>query len=257
MDYDDFVREFDQLSGIQLGFYKEKQMRRRINTLIERERIDGYQEYFNILKSDEAELASFIDYITINVTEFFRTPEQWSTFEELALKKLVNKDDAKLKIWCCACSTGEEAYSLAISLLNLTDASRFHIIATDIDERVLQKAERGCFDERSMSSVSEEIRKLYFQKEENRWIVDSSLKNCITFERLDLLKDEYPKDCDLIVCRNVLIYFTEVAKDHIYTDFKRSLKTGGYLFTGKTEQIVYYKRRGFNKIKTFLYENAD
>lgn len=235
-----------------MALYKEKQMKRRINTLMERKHIHGYPAFLRLLASNPRELAEFIDYITINVTEFFRTPEHWAAFEAELSHDLILHAQKPLRIWSCACSTGEEPYSLAISLLQHLQPGEFQIIATDIDEKVLQKASSGIYEERSLL-LPEMIKERFFTRHGSSWAVSRELRSCVTFRRLDLLKDPYPPSCDVIVCRNVLIYFTDEAKERMYVRFRESLAPGGFLFTGNAEQIVYYKKYGYQKIRSFLY----
>jgi len=253
-DYEYFKREFAQMTTINLSLYKEKQMKRRINTLIQRKGLAGYAAFLSLLKANSKELLSFVDYITINVTEFFRTPEHWRGFEAEVLEKLVHSSSSRLKIWSCASSTGEEPYSLAMSMAKLTDLGRIQIVATDLDNTVLNKARQGLYDEKSLAQVPQEFRERFFTKKGNLWQISDELKRCIEFRKLDLLQDAYPMDCDVIVCRNILIYFTEEAKEMIYEKFKNSLKPNGYLFTGNTEQIIYYKATGYKKIKSYIYQ---
>lgn len=250
--YERFKLGFEGLTTINLSLYKEKQMKRRINTLIERKGFSDYEDFFHMLQTKPEELAAFVDYITINVTEFFRTPDQWKIFEENVLSELLGRKEGKLKIWSCACSTGEEPYSLAMSLQRAAHGGEFEIIATDIDETVLKKARAGIYDSRSMETVPEEMTRFFVSKGSECAVCDE-IKQHVSFQRLDLLRDEYPQNCDLIVCRNVLIYFTEEGKTKIYEQFFKSMDPGAYLFTGNTEQLIYYKAFGFKKIKNFIY----
>lgn len=256
MDYEQFILEFEALTGIKLNLYKEKQMHRRISTLIERKGLWGYEEFLNLLKRDSGELENFKRYITINVTEFFRTPQDWKRFEEEVLPELIEKNSGKIKVWSCACATGEEPYSLAISLAEKVGTDRFEILATDLNTEVLQKAQTGLFKEISMKTVPADIRKKYFTETENGSLINENIKKTVEFRYFDLLRDEYPMSFDLIVCRNVLIYFTDKAKEKMYRTFLECLDLGGYLFTGNTEQIVYFKKFGYRKISNFLYQKT-
>lgn len=253
--YESFKTEFERLSGIKLNLYKEKQMKRRINTLIQRKQLSGYEAFLHRLETDPAELQSFIEYITINVTEFFRTPDQWKVMEAEVLPALFQNTRHKVRIWSCACSTGEEAYSLAMSCLNYAAPDRFQIIATDLDEKVLSKAESGTYSAKALEHLPEDVINRHFNITDSGFCVSEELRSCVAFRRLDLLQDPYPMDCDMIVCRNILIYFTEKAKEDIYNKFKESLKPDGFLFTGNTEQLIYYKKYGLQKVKNFLYKN--
>lgn len=264
-NYEAFKNSYYSLTHIDLNAYKEKQMKRRIETLIEKKGFDSYEKYAEKLASDKSELADFTDYITINVTEFFRKPEYWKFLEEKVIPALVEKAAAsgeKLKIWSAGCSTGEEPYSLAMLLLKYLEPEKFSVLATDIDEKVLEKARHGVFSEKSMESFPPEyidFKNKYFDEEtvqkksQKIFKIKPEVKNQIEFKKLDMTQEDFPADCSLIVCRNVLIYFTEDTKSRIFRKFHESLKNGGVLFLGHTEQIIYYKDYGFEKLEKNFY----
>ena len=115
-DYEYFKAEVYKLTTIDLSLYKERQMKRRIDTLIERNRIQGYEEYIKAIKKDKALFEEFVNYLTINVSEFYRNPEQWKVLDTQIYPMLKERFRKPLKIWSAACSTGEEPYSLVMSL---------------------------------------------------------------------------------------------------------------------------------------------
>ena len=248
MDYEWFKRRFLSISGIDLGLYKESQMKRRIDTLMMQHGIVDYLEFAVVLNTNPQALNSFLDYITINVTDFFRTPDHWQMLIESAMPLMEHP-----KVWCTACSTGEEPYSIAMCLAEQKPVDDIQIIATDIDDKVLEKARRGIYAERSMESVPQPYRTKYFKPVENGYAIDEGIKRCIEFRKINLLSDIPPLGLDLIVCRNVLIYFTEEAKNRLYEEFHACLNPGGFLFTGNTEQLLYYKDLGFEKWSNWLY----
>lgn len=251
MTYEEFEVKVFRLTNINLALYKEKQMRRRINTLIERLGFDGYDSYLDQLKNDNNSLQFFIGYITINVTEFFRTPDQWQYMADNVLAKL--PDDAL--IWSCACSTGEEPYSLAMSIAERRPLSNIKILATDVDDVVLEQARKGEYkhDVRIMKNVEESTLEKYFTPTINGYRVNDEIRQQVEFRHLNLHSDPFPQNCNLVVCRNILIYFTDEAKNKIYQQFHDCICPGGYLFTGNTEQLIYCKDWGFLKEKPFLY----
>ena len=128
------------------------------------------------------------------------------------------------------------------------------IQATDIDLQVMEKAKVGMYAEKSIAGVPEEMKKKYFKQVELSVQVDEEIKKRVKFRQHNLLRDPFIKDCDLIVCRNVLIYFTDEAKDEIFQKFYDCLKPGGVLFIGSTEQIMNYKEIGFLRKASFFYE---
>ena len=128
------------------------------------------------------------------------------------------------------------------------------VIATDIDKQVLDTARMGLYNEKSIASVPQDLKQKYFTKIGNSYQISDEIKKRVEFKEHDLLKDAYPSGCHLIVCRNVVIYFTEEAKDEIYQKFYRALAQGGELFIGSTEQIMNYRELGFERLKSFFFE---
>ena len=253
-DYEYFKAEVYKLTTIDLNLYKERQMKRRIDTLIERNRIQGYDEYIKAIKKDKVLFEEFVNYLTINVSEFYRNPEQWKILDTQIYPMLKERFKKPLKIWSAACSTGEEPYSLVMSLTKHYSMSEIEIQATDIDLQVMEKAKVGVYPQKSIASVPEEMKKKYFKDVQLSVQVDDEIKKRVKFRQHNLLRDPFIKDCDLIVCRNVLIYFTDEAKDEIFQKFFDCLKPGGILFIGSTEQIMNYKEIGFTRKGSFFYE---
>lgn len=160
-----------------------------------------------------------------------------------------------LKIWSAACSTGDEPYSLAMLLSKFLPQSNIHVYATDIDNEVLDKAKIGLYNEKSLKEVPKEFLLKYFKKiNSNTYQISDQIKSCVSFTHHNLLRDEYMKQCNLIVCRNVLIYFTEAAKEEIYHKFNSSLKQDGIFFVGSTEQIIQPQKYNFSSYQSFFYK---
>lgn len=256
-DYEEFKKFVFQQTSIDLNAYKERQMKRRIDTLIERNKYDGYESYSKALVSDKVLLDQFVNYLTINVSEFYRNPALWQTLESVILPDLINKFGQNLKIWSAACSTGDEPYSLAMVMAKKVPMSKIHIYATDIDDQVLQKAKDGVYGANSLKGLPDEYKKKYFEKMGDRFYkISDEIKKCVEFRKSNLLKDPYPTGCHLIVCRNVMIYFTEEAKEEIYRKFNRSLVADGCLFVGNTEQIINHRELGYDFNKLFFYRKV-
>ncbi len=253
-DYEWFKKAVYDLTKIDLNAYKEKQMKRRIDTLIDRNGIKGYDNYVALLKSDRTKFEEFVNYLTINVSEFYRNPDQWQFLEKTVFPELINKFGKNLKIWSAACSTGDEPYSLVMCLSKFIPLNQIHITATDIDKQVMASAKVGLYNEKSIAGVPAEYKKKYFTKVGNSYQIADEVKKCVTFQQHNLLKDKYFENYHLIVCRNVVIYFTEEAKAEIYKKFASSLVKGGMLFIGSTEQIVTYRECGFERANSFFYK---
>ena len=253
-NYEKFKKDILQLAGIDLNSYKEKQMRRRINTLITKNNVKTYNDYVALIKKDKEKFDQFINFLTINVSEFYRNPDQWKILEGQVFPELIKKFGKNLKIWSAACSTGDEPYSLVMALSRQVPLANIKIIATDIDNQVLDTARMGLYNEKSIASVPDDLKKKYFTKVGSSYQISDEIKKRVEFKKHDLLKDPYPSGCNLIVCRNVVIYCTEEAKDVIYQKFHKALQPGGVLFIGSTEQIMNYRELGFDRHTSFFFE---
>lgn len=252
--YEEFKADVLKLTKIDLNYYKEKQMRRRIDTLANKNGAKSYEEYIQMIKSDKDKFEQFVNFLTINVSEFYRNPDQWKLMDQQVIPKLIKEQRKPIKIWSAACSTGDEPYSLAMAFSKHVPLSDIKILATDIDKQVIEHAKVGLYSEKSIAGVPADLKKRYFTQIGNSYQISDDIKKCVTFKEHNLLKDVYPKDYDLILCRNVVIYFTDEAKDMIYKNFYGSLKSKGVLFIGSTEQISNYKDLGFNRMSSFYFE---
>lgn len=253
--YEKFKLDVFGLTKLDLSCYKEKQMKRRISSLITKNNYKDFDDYFLGLCKDKILYEEFINYVTINVSEFFRNSTQWDILEKNIIPSLI-KNNKKIKIWSSACSTGEEPYSLAIVLSNLLNNYQFEIIASDIDDTAIKKAKNGIYNLKNLNKIPSKYRH-YFHKQEDLYSIDESIKKCISFKKINLLEDNFPKDCNLILCRNVMIYFTEAAKSNLYNKFNNSLASDGVLFVGSTEQIILPNKYNFKLVETFFYQKMD
>jgi len=251
-DYEQFIEGIKRKTGIDLALYKEAQMKRRLTSLYEKKGYRNFVDFLRALEQDRDLMNEFLDRMTINVSEFYRNGKRWDVLQKKIFPKLL-QSNKRLKIWSAACSTGEEPYSLAMVLSQLVPLSQIQIIATDLDENVIQKAKLGVYPERSLAEVPSDIKAKYFEQEGSFYRVKDEIKRCVTFKKQNLLNDTYDSNYDLIVCRNVMIYFTEEAKDQIYNDFSKALRKDGVLFVGSTEQIFNPARYEFEVEDTFFY----
>ena len=252
-DYEYFKKEILAMTTIDLNSYKEKQMKRRIDTLITKHGIKGYDQYVRELKNNAEYFDEFVNYITINVSEFYRNPDQWQLLDKDVIPQLMDKFGKRLKIWSAACSTGDEPYSLVMALSRHMPLDQIKILATDLDKTVINKAKIGLYNSKSIASVPDDLKKKYFTQVGPSYKIADEIKARVEFKEHNLLKDMYPSDYNLIVCRNVLIYFTEEAKDEVFRKFNKSLAKGGILFIGSTEQIINYKEMGYERKSSFIY----
>lgn len=255
-DYNDFIKKVYNLTDIDLSMYKPRQMKRRIDSLISRNNSPNYNEYYKRITADDKLLKEFINYLTINVSQFFRNPAQWDILRRDIIPGII-ENNRELKMWNAGCATGEEPYSLVMTMANFIPLSKIRILATDIDEEVLTKAKTGKYNAKSLENLPKTLQNKYFHEKDGMYYINDKIKDCVVFKKHNLLKDPYPNNCDLIICRNVLIYFTEEAKDKLYKKFYDALKPGGVFFVGSTEQIIFPRKYGYAPIRTFFYRKLD
>lgn len=255
-DYEAFKREVFGMTKIDLNAYKEKQMRRRIDTLINKNKMSGYEDFLKALKADKKIFEDFVNYLTINVSEFYRNTDQWELMDKQYIPELISKFGKNLKIWSTACSTGDEPYSLVMALSRHIPLAQIRIIATDLDKQVLAAAKMGLYSEKSIANVPSDLKSKYFTKVGASYQISNEIKSRVEFREHNLLKDTYPDRCHFIICRNVLIYFTEEAKDEIFKKFSNALVQDGILFIGSTEQIMNHKDYGYIRKNSFYYQKG-
>lgn len=254
-NYEDFKKSIYNLTNIDLNYYKERQMKRRIDALVEKKGFNKYASFVFDLKQNQILYDEFLTYITINVSEFFRNPEQWRVLEKEVLPIIIENNSSEIKVWSAACSTGDEPYSLAMLLLKYMPNSKIKIYATDIDTQILEQAQIGLYNIKSLKGVPKDMLNKHFKEiNDSTYQISDKIKSCVEFKKHNLLKDNYHKNLDLIVCRNVLIYFTDEAKNMIYKNFHESLKSKGFLFIGSTEQIIQANLLGYKNFKSFFYQ---
>lgn len=249
----DFYKLVNVHMSIDLHLYKQQQLTRRLYAHIKKNGYSNLYEYGDILSKDKEEREKFINFLTINVTNFFRDKKLFEYLGEI-LKSNFSDNVKSLKIWSAGCSMGCEAYSLAILLKEtFGDNYRFNIYASDIDNDIVNKAKLGQYGENELREMSPEYIKKYFIYSNNKYQIKPEFKSNIKFDIHNLLLDPFDKNYDLILCRNVVIYFTEEAQRELYDNFAKALRVGGLLFVGATESIFNYKEYGFEKLSMYIY----
>lgn len=255
-DYEMFKRKVKASYSLDLDAYKRPQMERRLRANMDKCGAQTFQQYYALMQKSPSLAEEFLDRVTINVSELFRNPEQFDVLRASVLPGLLAKS-GDLHIWSAGCSYGAEPYTIALLLQELAPRGRHNILATDIDDRMLARANRGVFQEHEIRNVTRSRLAKHFTRTESGYEVDPSLKSMITFRKHDLLKDSYRVGMDLIVCRNVVIYFTDEAKAALYRRFYQSLRPGGYLFVGGTERVTDYIEIGFESAFPFFYRKPE
>ncbi|MBU7006736.1 CheR family methyltransferase [Phosphitispora fastidiosa] len=254
--YETFLDGLRRKKGLDLTGYKRPQMERRINSLMRSLKITDYGIYLGLLEKEIAHWRKFLDTLTINVSEFYRNPSQWQVLEEKILPELIQASRS-LKIWSAGCSTGEEPYTLTMVMMNRFPHINFTMLATDVDDEVLNKARTGVYNDKAVLNLPQNYINGNFTKEGSNFKIKDEVKKRVNFMKHNLLTDAFDRNFDLILCRNVVIYFTEESKAQLYRKFYTGLKQNGILFTGSTEQIFQAREIGFSLVSSFFYKKGD
>jgi len=256
LEFAEFKQKAGHLVGIDLDSYKSQQMDRRLHSLMSLWEVTSYDEYYRILLTNPLKLKEFVDKLTINVSEFFRNSDRFDVLRDRIIPELLTKD-APLRIWSAGCSNGAEPYSVAIILRELTGTRPHYVLGTDVDAQILNKAVLGVYHPNEVRAVDPDILEKYFTYDGKAYTLSREIVADVHFKVHNLLKDDFEKNFDLIICRNVVIYFTEQAKNTLYHRFWDSLKNDGYLFVGGTEPLLNSKKFGFETTITGFYRKCD
>jgi chemotaxis methyl-accepting protein methylase len=251
-DFQFLTRKISVERGFGCASYKEKCLRRRVAVRMRARGVHTYADYARILDTDEAEYERLLDALTINVTKLFRNWDAYSAMSEKVVPALWHRETSAIRVWSAGCSSGEEPYSLAILFHRyvaatgmLAQLDRVDVLGTDIDRQSLIAAERGEFDEGDFSDTPDELRARYFSASAP-FTVSPAVRGLVRFERRDLLSHPAPVGrFDLIVCRNVLIYFDRETQERLFDAFHAALAPGGFLVLGKVETLLGRSRSMF------------
>lgn len=253
LEYSYLKTRIKQLTGIDLDNYRERQMRRRLTSFISRTSAPSVVAYCHMVEADRTMLDDLSSFLTIKVSEFFRDPLPFEQLRAEILPQLI-MERSRLNIWSTGCSVGGEPYSLAIILDKLTPYTRHRIVASDIDVISLEKAKAGGpYRANEVRNVPTQLLREYFDVVEDCYRVKEKTRQKVDFRKHDLLRDPFEKGFDLIVCRNVTIYFTEEAKMRLNQQFCQSLTPGGILFVGGTEAIARAREIGLSTLGHCFY----
>jgi chemotaxis protein methyltransferase CheR len=229
-------RQFD------LHPYKDRCIRRRIAKRLRASGASDIDHYLEQLAGNDDELDLLLATLSIHVSQFFRNPEVFRTLERQLLpdfcRQMVAAGRTELRLWSAGCAGGEEAYSLALLIDALAPTGlRTTILATDISEPTLEQAREGCYPAGHLADVPAAVRSRYFQAEAGRYRLDERIRGMVDFRRHNLITASGYPPVDLIVCRNVLIYFTREEQSRILARFAAALPAGGVLVLGRTEAL--------------------
>jgi chemotaxis protein methyltransferase CheR len=247
-EFDKFAKLIYEESGIFLKSVKITLLSNRLRKRLIALKLNSYSEYFTYIQSltnRSKEIEALLDVVSTNETYFFRNEKQFEALQIQCLPDIVNKKhkEKKLRIWSAGCSTGEEPYTIGICIFELMPQFRdwhIEIIATDIAASVLDFAKKGEYSGRRIDKVRPDLLKKYFNNNNlhpEYYTIKDEIKNIINFKMLNLFKDPYPLDLDIIFCRNVMIYFDKEHQKKLLAGFYKSISKSGYLFLGHSETI--------------------
>ncbi|MET9311859.1 CheR family methyltransferase [Kribbella sp. NPDC003505] len=236
-----FIRD---ARGFDFTGYKRTSLARRVRKRMHDVGISEYLDYRDLLETSADEFGFLFNTILINVTSFFRDTESWSYLQQEIIPELLGSADSdqEIRVWSAGCSSGEEAYSLAIMFaqaLGIEEcARRVKIYGTDVDEEALREARTGAYSEKALEALPEDLRELYFEQSGSRLVFRSDLRRRVIFGRHDITRDAPISRLHLLVCRNTLMYFNVEAQSQIIDRFHFALRPDGYLFLGKAEMLL-------------------
>lgn len=250
-----------ETSGINLSDQKKALVVGRLSKRIHTLGINDFKDYYEYVINDKSgqEIIKLIDFISTNVTHFFRENDHFDFLKE-KLIEWKEEGQTKFRIWSSACSTGEEPYSIAITAMEALNSSfvDLKILATDISTRVLEQCRKGEYYAHKVDNIPGYLLQKYFEKRKvnNDWVyvVSDRIKKLITFSRLNLIETPYPMKgpFDVIFCRNVMIYFDDKVRNILVNEIYRLLKPKGYLLVGHSESITS-TQTGFRIVKPSVY----
>ncbi|MBP7653612.1 protein-glutamate O-methyltransferase CheR [Candidatus Dependentiae bacterium] len=246
------------ICGICISADKKEMLKCRINKRLKDLNLESYKEYKNYIKNNSEEITNFINAVSTNKTDFFREKNHFDFLSE-HIKKNINKMK-DLYIWSAACSTGEEPYSIAMTLNEeLYDNPNVNslILATDIDTNVLAKAYKGSYKHDQIQGIPRHLLLKYFEKSGDSYNIKKNLREVLRFKHLNLIEPfPFNKKFDFIFCRNVMIYFDSKTQQELVNKFYNMIKPGGYLFIGHSESLTRLNIK-FKYIKPAVYQKAE
>lgn len=260
--FKEILKKVHDERGIDFSQYKDRLLLRRVMYRVRIVRLQTFKEYLDYINSNPAEIDDLLDFLTINVTEFFRDHKVFDKIESVIIPEIVEKKrtthDARrttINIWSCACSTGQEVYSLLILLSEClgTRLSRYNIklYATDIDQASLQMASEGVFNKSEMEKWPENkknlVDKYFYELNKGRYWIREEWSPYVEIRYHDVTSDPPLENMDLILCRNMLMYFSRELQDQVFVNFSRALNKGGFLILGIVESILGGIRSDFSE----------
>jgi chemotaxis protein methyltransferase CheR len=254
-DYIGFCVGLRQICGIDLTQYKRPQMERRLRSYWARLGISKLTDALPRLRADAAQLDNLLDRVTINVSQLWRHPEQWTHLERGLLADVAS--GGRVQAWSAGCSYGAEAYTLAAVCRQTIPGATVRIVGTDIDQRMVARAKLGEFSDADARGAPRAALDRWFERMPAGWRAKRALRATTHFEVGDLLKLRPPASSyELIMCRNTVIYFADQTRDDLHASFAQALRPGGLLVIGATERITDAPSLGLAPIHPFIYRKS-
>jgi len=233
--------------------YNETFLSRRIECRLRATCLNSYAEYAQKLNSSEKEREALAKDLTINVTSFFRDANTYKAIKEEVIPFIVKTKEENgkntINVWSAGAASGEEAYSLAILFREVlgTRLTKFklNILGTDIDHDAVAEAKNGTYNEQKLRETNPLYIKRYFEKTEASYRINEDIRKMVQFEQGDILGPHKPREIDLLLCRNTVIYFNAETKSNMYTEFYNIMNKDGFLILGKTEILLGKARELF------------
>ncbi|MDF5717473.1 MAG: protein-glutamate O-methyltransferase CheR [Rhizonema sp. NSF051] len=233
--------------------YKRASLMRQFQRRMQQLKIENYRDYLEYLQGHAEEFTRLLDTVWINVSSFFRDHDAWDYLADNIIPLIIIKKQPheRIRVWSTGCATGEEVYTLAMLLAESLGREQYlqrvQILATDIDEDAIAQARQGSYGDKELAAIPNELRSKYFEKTDQSHAFCRQLRRTIIFGRHDLAVDAPMSKIDLLVCRNVLIYFQPETQATILVRFHFALTNKGFLFLGNSESF-FNSRRTFNSV---------
>src|SRR5580765_491838 len=242
--YEQLLQHLQQSRGFDFSAYKRASLDRRIRKRMHDAGIDSYSSYTDYLEAHPHEFTELFNTILINVTAFFRDAQMWEYLASDIIPRILQlrQGEAAIRVWSAGCSSGEEAYSLAMLLAEALGPERFNervkVYATDVDEEALSHGRAAAYDDKAVDAIPKPLLNKYFERVGNRWVFHREFRRAVIFGRHDLILDPPISHLTLLVCRNTLMYFNHEVQQRILERFRFGLSEGGFLFLGKAEMLL-------------------
>jgi chemotaxis protein methyltransferase CheR len=255
---DDFVSFCDGVRAVcqvDLSQYKRSQMERRVRSFAKRKGITDLSQYLLLLRRSTDEVDEFLDRVTINISQLWRNPEQWTLLGDKVISELA--ETGRLRCWSAGSSYGAEAYTLAAVAAEIAPEATTLIRGTDIDRRMVVLAREGFFTEDDARTAPRRQLDRWFEQAPGGYQARPELKRVVRFDVGDLLRLQPKRNAyDLVLCRNTVIYFNDEVRDALHARLAESLRPGGYLMVGSTERVTNAADMGLVPAHSFTYRKT-